>query len=192
MTQETAENVGAKAGGKLALVKQVWGTKRDQLAMTAVRVTVGLLFLNSAVGKITNPNFVSGFAATNRGFAAKTSFPWYADFLNGTVIPNATFWANLTMYGELLVGLALIFGLLTNVGAVAGIFLNLNFWLAAGQTGSTFAVNILMGVAAAAFLVSPAAKYLSVDRFVAERLFRRVANKHPKLVRAFLQRPLAG
>ena len=51
---------------------------------------------------------------------------------------------------------------------------------------------ILMAVAAVAFLVSPASKYLSVDRFVAERLFRRVAEKHPKLVHAFLQRPLVG
>ena len=192
MTEEAAKMDGARAVGKLALVKQVWGTKRDQLAITAVRVTVGLLFVNSAIGKLTSPTFISGFAATNRGFAAKTSFGWYADFLNGVVIPNATFWANLTMYGELLVGLALIFGLATNLGAVAAIFLNTNFWLAAGQTGSTFAVNILMAVAAAAFLVSPASKYLSVDRFLAERMFRKIANKHPRLVRAFLQRPLMG
>jgi thiosulfate dehydrogenase [quinone] large subunit len=192
MTQGAAKMEDAMATGKVALVKRAWATKRDQIALTAVRVTVGLLFLNSAIGKLTSPTYISGFAATNRGFAAKTSFGWYADFLNGAVIPNATFWANLTMYGEFLVGLALILGLLTNLGAVAAIFLNLNFWLAAGQTGSTFSVNILMGVAAAAFLVSPAAKYLSVDRFLAERVFRRIADKHPKLVRAFLQRQLAG
>jgi thiosulfate dehydrogenase [quinone] large subunit len=192
MSEATVENSGAKAGGKLALVRQVWGTKRDQLTWTAMRVAVGLLWINSFWGKFTNPAYVSGFAATNKGFAAKTSFGFYKDFLNGVVIPNADFWAFFTMYGELLVGIALVLGLLTNVGAIGGFFLNLNFWMAAGQTGSTFAVNIVMGVAAVLFVLSPGAKYLSVDRLVAERLFRRVALRHPKLVKAFLQRPIAG
>jgi len=181
----------SRVGGVLALLRRVWETKRDQLTWTALRVTVGLLWLNSFWGKFTNPAYVSGFAATNRGFAAKTSFGFYRDFLNSVVIPNADFWANLTMYGELLVGVALVLGLLTNVGAVAGFFLNLNFWMAAGQTGSTFSVNIVMGTAGLLFALSPGAKWLSVDRLVAERLFPKVAQRHAKLVKAFLQRPLA-
>jgi thiosulfate dehydrogenase [quinone] large subunit len=192
MTETVTSDVGAKTGGKFALAKKVWGTQRDPLTWSALRVVVGALWLNSFWGKFTNPTYVTGFAATNRGFAAKTSFGFYKDFLNGVVIPNADFWANLTMYGELLVGIALVLGLLTNVGALAGFVLNLNFWLAAGQTGSTFAVNIVMGAAALAFLVSAGAKYLSVDRFVAERLFANIAARHPRLTQAMLQRKIAA
>ena len=179
---------GAKAPGVLGRVRWAWGNRRDHLGMTSLRVLVGVLWLNSFWGKFTNPNFVGGFAATNTRFAGQTDFVWYKDFLTGTVVPNAEFFAYLTMYGELLVAVALIFGLLTHVGAVAALLMNLNFWLAAGQSGSTFAVNILMGAAAVVFIFSPAAKWLSVDRYLAERPLRRLALRFPRLTRVFLGR----
>lgn len=190
MSETTLGDVSAKTGGKLSFAKKVWGTQRDQLSWSAIRVLVGVLWLNSFWGKFTNPAYVAGFAATNKGFAAKTSFGFYRDFLNGVVIPNSELWANLTMFGELAIGVLLVLGLLTNIGAVTAFFLNVNFWLAAGQSGSTFAVNILMAGAAVAFVVSPGAKYLSLDRFLAERVLRKVAIKHPRLTHAMLQRDL--
>jgi thiosulfate dehydrogenase [quinone] large subunit len=192
MAETISKQDGARTGGKLAFAKKVWGTQKDQLSWSAIRVLVGLLWLNSFWGKFTNPAYVSGFAATNKGFAAKTSFGFYRDFLNGVVIPNSQMWANLTMFGELTVGVLLVLGLLTNIGAITAFFLNVNFWLAAGQTGSTFSVNILMAGLAVAFIATPGAKYLSLDRFVAERVLRKLAVAHPRLTQAMLQRKLGA
>lgn len=180
------------ATGVRGRIRWAWGNRRDQIGMTGLRVAVALLWLNSFWGKFMNPNFVSGFAATNTRFASQTHFGWYKDFLTGTVIPNADAFAYLTMYGELLVGVALLLGLLTHVGAVAGILLNFNFWLAAGQSGSTFSLNILMAVAAAIFIVSPAAKWMSVDRYLAEYKLKRLALRFPRLTRVFLGKRAAA
>jgi thiosulfate dehydrogenase [quinone] large subunit len=177
---------GAKATGALGRIRWAWGNRRNEIGMTAARVTLAALWLNSFWGKFTNSTYVGGFAATNTRFAGQTSFGWYKDFLTGTVVPNADFFAYLTMYGELLIGVALLLGLLTHVGAFAAVLMNLNFWLAAGQTGSTFAVNIMMGVLAALIIVMPAAKWMSVDRFLAERVFRRLAVRFPTVSRVVL------
>lgn len=180
---------GATARGALGRVKWAWGERRNELAMTGFRITVGLLWVNSAWGKISGGTFVGGFAKTNAGFAAKTPFGFYKDFLNGFVIPNADWFAYFLMYGELLTGIALVAGILTNIGAIAGFFMNLNFWLASGYAGGgTGAANIAMGAAAVMFLLTPAAKWLSVDRYLAERLLKGLAAKHPKVTRMFIGR----
>jgi thiosulfate dehydrogenase (quinone) large subunit len=55
---------------------------------------------------------------------------WYAGFLQNFVLPNATVFAYIITFGEVLVGLALIFGVLTGIAAFFGVFMNLNFMLA--------------------------------------------------------------
>lgn len=185
MNETVSAGVRARSFG--ARAREVWGAKKDELTMTGLRIAIGLIWLNSFWGKFTNPNFVASFTATNKTFAGKTSFGWYHDFLVNTVIPNAAFWANLTMYAELLAGIALVAGLLTNLGAIGAFLLNLNFWLAASNTSpSTASVNIAMGAAAIIFLLAPAAKYYSVDRLLAERFLTGFASKHPKLTTAFI------
>src|SRR3989442_15708437 len=55
---------------------------------------------------------------------------WYADFLQNFVLPNATVFSYIISFGEVLVGLGLIFGILTGIAAFFGVFMNLNFMLA--------------------------------------------------------------
>lgn len=189
MTETTVGMAGAKARGAFSRIKWAWAERRNELTMTGLRLTVALLWIHSAWGKITNANFASSFRATNTSFASKTPFGFYKDFLNGFVIPNADWFAWFLAYGELLVGVALLLGILTNVGALTGFFMNLNFWLAAGYAGgSTGSVNIAMGAAAVMFLLSPGAKWLSLDRWLAERPLKGLAAKHPRLTKAMLGR----
>lgn len=72
---------------------------------------------------------------------------WYASFLQSAVLPNATVFAYFVTFGEVLIGLGLIFGVLTGIAAFFGVFMNLNFLLA-----GTVSINPVIGVLAV-FLV---------------------------------------
>src|SRR5690606_13786376 len=55
---------------------------------------------------------------------------WYAAFLENVALPNATLFSYLVAYGELLVGLGLIVGLLTGIAAFFGSLMNISFLFA--------------------------------------------------------------
>ncbi len=55
---------------------------------------------------------------------------WYAAFLQNVVQTNPQFWSYLVAYGELLVGIALILGVVTGVAAFFGVLMNMNYLLA--------------------------------------------------------------
>ncbi|WP_376796398.1 DoxX family membrane protein [Thermogemmatispora sp.] len=73
--------------------------------------------------------FVKGALALSSG-AHPAVQGWYAAFLQQFVLPNAGLFAYLVTFGEVLVGLGLIFGALTGIAAFFGVFMNLNFMLA--------------------------------------------------------------
>ena len=55
---------------------------------------------------------------------------WYAFFIGAVVIPHVAFFSCLVSYGELAVGIALTFGVLTGVAAFFGAFMNINYLFA--------------------------------------------------------------
>lgn len=54
-------------------------------------------------------------------------FPNYIAFLENFAIPNADLFSNLVAWGEILVGLGLILGVLTSAAAFFGVVMNLSF-----------------------------------------------------------------
>lgn len=120
----------------------------------------GLIWLRSSFGKVTGGTFVSGLGGTLGKFSDKNPYPPVKSFLEGVAIPNASVFGLLTMWGEVLVAVALAGGviyLLTHpkgnttvlsfiaLGLIGGMFLNLIFWLAAGWTSpSADSLNLLM------------------------------------------------
>jgi thiosulfate dehydrogenase [quinone] large subunit len=83
--------------------------------MAWVRILIGAVWLNGALEKLLSPSFPQQFAASldAGGFIAAAP-PWFQGIMRGTVVPNAELFAQLSRLGELLLGLALILGLLTN------------------------------------------------------------------------------
>lgn len=57
----------------------------------------------------------------------------YHDFLLSTVTPNIMVFANLVRFGEVLVGISLVLGLLSRFGGLFGVILALNYFLAKGS-----------------------------------------------------------
>ena len=87
---------------------------------------------------------------------------WYAWFLQNLVLPNAAVFSYLVTFGEICVGLGLIFGVLTGIAAFCGMFMNLNFMLAGAVS-----INPVIGTLAI-FLVLAwrIAGYWGVDRYL--------------------------
>ena len=104
-------------------------------------------------GKIQNPawfgssagsaltGFVNGALQKSTGDHPDVT-GWYAGFLQAIILPNATFWSNVVVLGELLVGLGLIFGALTGIAAFFGTVMNANY-LFAGTLSSNPLLFIL-------------------------------------------------
>jgi thiosulfate dehydrogenase [quinone] large subunit len=57
---------------------------------------------------------------------------FYQPFIEHVVLPNSVFVAYSIAIGEILVGLTLLFGLLTRTAAAFGIFMTVNFFLNKG------------------------------------------------------------
>jgi uncharacterized membrane protein YphA (DoxX/SURF4 family) len=60
-------------------------------------------------------------------------YPWYRSFLTDIVVPNRELFGYLVMYGEILVGICLVLGLLTRVSAIIGLFMLLNYYFGPGM-----------------------------------------------------------
>ena len=119
-----------------------------------LRVYLGYSWLTSGWGKITNPGWATG--APLRGFWENAvavpetgrppiAFDWYRNFIQFMLDNQWYEWfADLIMYGEVLVGIALILGAFTGLAAFAGSFMNWNFIMAG--TASTNGLMLILAV----------------------------------------------
>jgi thiosulfate dehydrogenase [quinone] large subunit len=98
---------------------------------------------------------------------AAITFEWYRDFLNLLIANDAQTWfAWLIVFGEIAVGLGLIFGALTGFAAFFGAFMNMSFLLA----GSASTNPVLFTLAIGLMLAWRVAGYYGLDRYLLPRL----------------------
>lgn len=91
------------------------------------------------------------------------TYDWYRAYIQFMIDNHwENFFGKLIAFGELAVGLGLIFGAFTGIAAVAGAFMNLNFMLAG--SASTNPVLLLMGFLLV--LAWKTAGYIGLDRFL--------------------------
>lgn len=105
-------------------------------------------FINGAIGKATGDHpVVQG---------------WYATFLENFALPNVEVINFLVAWGEVAVGLGLIFGTFTTIALYAGAFMNLNFLLA----GTVSTNPILFTVAIILLAMGTATFTWGIDRYL--------------------------
>lgn len=108
---------------------------------TVVRVYLGWLWLDAGWGKVNNPAWVGENAGVAiRGFLTRavglsqgespSVTGWYAWMIENLFLPMSTFMSYVVAFGEVVVGLALIVGLLTGAAAFFGGLMNVAFLLA--------------------------------------------------------------
>lgn len=147
---------------------------------TALRIWVGYSWLMSGIGKTFGPSSqawvgskagvaVTGFlqgALQKTGGAHPDVQPWYAWFISNFGLPNAKLFSYMVAWGELLVGLGLIFGAFTTIALLAGLFMNFNYLLAGTVSSNpVFIIEQLLLLWAGS-----AAYYWGLDHFILPRI----------------------
>ncbi|WP_058306603.1 DoxX family protein [Gracilibacillus massiliensis] len=98
--------------------------------LTFIRVYIGYQWLVGGWGKITGGFDAEGFIQGAIG-KATGDHPavqgWWASFLETVALPGADIFTFVVMWGEFLVGIALILGVFTNFAALMGIIMNFAF-----------------------------------------------------------------
>ena len=138
-----------------------------------LRIYLGWQWLNSGLGKFENPMWVQTGEAL-KGFWERIvvipetgrpaiTYDWYRAFIQGMLDAQAYTWfAKLVVYGELLVGIALILGAFTGIAAFFGGFMNFNFMLA----GSASTNPLLFVIAVGLILAWKVSGYFGADYFL--------------------------
>jgi thiosulfate dehydrogenase [quinone] large subunit len=100
--------------------------------LAVLRIGIGLWWLKSVFHKNLR-NFVSGGMVEWTAELA-SSHPWtgFGNAIQRLVKGNASWFPYLVVLGEFAVGVGLVFGFLTPISALVGIFMNLNYILLAG------------------------------------------------------------
>src|SRR5213083_2141562 len=102
------------------------------LAGVPARLYAGYFFLKYGMEKFNGGFGGASLHETLTKWADGSAYDFYRPFLSRVVIPHAGLFAHLVLYGEILVGSALLLGCATRLAAIGGIFLCLNFLFASG------------------------------------------------------------
>lgn len=154
----------------------LFSDSRSALIWLIIRVYVGFAWLKAGWGKVTSDAWTGENAgAALHGFIggalAKSAeggdvSGWYATFLENVVLPNAKVFGFMVAYGEVLVGLGLIFGLLTGIAAFFGAFMNVSFLFA-----GTLSTNPLLFILATWLVLAwKVAGWYGLDRWALPKL----------------------
>ena len=161
--------------------------------LALLRIVVGLYFVKSLVTKMSIV-LVGGVvplpAVSERWLgvmpkivarqASENPLSFYKHFLEGTVIPHSSTFAQLTAWGETVAGLGLTLGLLTGVASVVGLVLVINYglatqWMSPGQQGFHIVLFFLL----LAFFFARAGRKWGVDGWLARRRPNSLAARRP-------------
>ena len=154
----------------------LFNSTRSAILWLIIRVYVGYQWLNAGWHKVTAEAWTGDKAgAAIQGFVkgalakaeeGKDVTGWYASFLESVVLPNAKVFSYMVAYGEVLVGLGLILGLLTGIAAFFGTIMNASF-LFAGTVSSN---PIMFMLATLLVLAWKVAGWYGLDRFALQYL----------------------
>jgi len=151
--------------------------------VAVLRIVTGLWFLKAILTKI-GLVFVGGFlplpAASNRWvttmpkllsrYAEGNPIEGYKQFLLDTVIPHSHLFANLTAFGEVIVGLGLTFGFLTVLASLVGLCLVIVYGLATfWQTPNQQGFHIVLFACMVVFMTVRAGRYWGLDGWLRSR-----------------------
>jgi thiosulfate dehydrogenase [quinone] large subunit len=161
--------------------------------LALLRIVVGLYFVKSLVTKMSMV-MLGGLlpvpAVAERWFtvmpkivakqASENPLSFYKHFLEGVVLPNSSLFAQLTAWGETVVGLGLTLGILTGLASVVGLVLVINYglatqWMSPGQQGFHLVLFFLM----LAFFFARGGRTWGIDGWLARRWPRSLLARRP-------------
>jgi thiosulfate dehydrogenase [quinone] large subunit len=138
-------------------------------ALVVLRVYLGVVFLLASLPKLQH-DFTPHLIGFLEQVALERGHPFYREFVQQVVLPNAPVFAALVTWGELLVGVLLILGLFTRLWAVVALVLTVNYMFAKGAWFWTPSSNdAAFAAISVALLIGAAGRTLGLDAFLAQR-----------------------
>ncbi|SHF95317.1 DoxX family protein [Ornithinibacillus halophilus] len=146
--------------------------------LALLRIYIGYRWVTAGYAKIKSGGFDAGgfiqMASENSAVPG-----WWAAFLKAVALPNQELFSFMVMWGELLVGIALITGIFTNFAALMGVTMNLSFLFSgSGMLDAQMAVVTVFIV-----IAGRNAGRLGLDRWVLPMLSKKIKqtlHKKPK------------
>jgi thiosulfate dehydrogenase [quinone] large subunit len=155
-----------------AFARFLFHNSRAGLLWLPVRLFLGVSWLMSGLGKLTDPAWrdgsqLAGFWETRVALDGPIAYEWYRDILQWLVDNEAAPWFTwVVTLGEIAVGLGLIVGALTGIAAFFGALMNISFMLA----GSASTNPVLFTLAIGIMLAWRVAGYYGLDRYLLPKL----------------------
>ena len=121
---------------KVALPDGHRGRDKNAVVLAMLRIAVGFFFVVFGQYKVFGSGFVHfGFHAYVEGFIRDGAYPFMVPVLRWILVHAATPMALAVGYGEFLIGVSLLIGLLSRVASLFGCALMLAMWLSGGYPG---------------------------------------------------------
>jgi uncharacterized membrane protein YphA (DoxX/SURF4 family) len=138
-------------------------------ALVLLRIYLGVIFLLAAWPKLRG-DFTPRLIEFLEKVALERGHPFYQEFVQRFVLPNASLVAALVTWGELLAGLTLVLGLMTRLSATVALILAVNymfakgawFWHSSSNDGAFAAIAV-------ALLIGAAGRTFGIDALLAKR-----------------------
>ncbi|MFA9558222.1 DoxX family protein [Evansella sp. AB-rgal1] len=121
-------------------------------ALTLLRIYLGWSWMTAGWGKVTGDFSAAGYL--NGVVANETvmnTYPTYHAFIETFALPNAGLFSFMVAWGELLVGIGLILGVLTTAAAFFGIMMNFAFMFAGTVSTNPWMVLLTIFILAAGY-----------------------------------------
>lgn len=152
------------------------GALRNDRALAALRIAVGVLFLIFGQYKVFGTQFTlgGGFQFWINRFLEGGAYPFMAGVLRGFVLVHATPIAFLVAYGELAIGIALVAGFLVRAASICGIIYMLTLLVSSNYPGvhapvwQYFGASLdhsVLALCFAAFLIGDSERTLTVSSY---------------------------
>lgn len=153
--------------------RYLFSNTRAGLFWLPIRLFLGFSWLTSGWGKFSGEGWLDGGSALAGYWERAVSIPeqgrppitydWFRDFLTFLLDGgHETWFAYIIVFGEILVGLGLIFGALTGIAAFFGATMNMSFLLA----GTASTNPVLFTAAIGLMLAWRVAGYYGIDRYL--------------------------
>lgn len=161
--------------------------------LAILRIVVGLYFVKSLITKMSlvalggvlpvpavSARWLEVMPKIVTKQASENPIAFYKHFLEATVIPNSNLFAQLTAWGETVVGIGLTLGLLTGLASLVGLILVLNYglatqWMSTGQQGFHLVLFFIM----LAIFFARAGRVWGLDAWLARRNPRSLLARRP-------------
>jgi uncharacterized membrane protein YphA (DoxX/SURF4 family) len=161
--------------------------------LALLRIVVGLYFVKSLVTKMSvvllggllpipavSERWLTVMPKIVAKQASENPLSFYKHFLDGTVLTHGNLFAQMTAWGETVVGIGLTLGLLTGIASLVGLVLVINYglatqWMSPGQQGFHLVLLFLM----LAFFFARAGRTWGIDGWLAQRWPRSLLARRP-------------